>query len=311
MNPAFSVLIFTVCSGAGYGLFMWVLFLQLTGLRLISTSMLIHLGVVGLVLVTIGLLASTLHLANPKNAWRAFNRFRTSWLSREGVFAVLFYPIILSYVFILWMYPSNIIFATTIGIISLVIALLTVICTGMIYASLKPIRQWHNPLTTPIYILFSLTSGVLIYYLLDLFLTKSPDLLLAHSFIYCLVITMIVKFIYFRVIGKPTGTTINEATGLSQAQVRLLDAGHNAETFLTKEFVKKTNAYKLQNLRRAMVISLLILPLVLFYIAKTVQMSELYYLSGVSLFAGLLIERWLFFAEARHVVRLYHGDVQT
>jgi DMSO reductase anchor subunit len=26
---------------------------------------------------------------------------------------------------------------------------------------------------------------------------------------------------------------------------------------------------------------------------------------------GLLIERWLFFAEARHTVRLYHGDPRT
>ncbi len=27
--------------------------------------------------------------------------------------------------------------------------------------------------------------------------------------------------------------------------------------------------------------------------------------------AGLAVERWLFFAEARHAVRLYHGDART
>jgi DMSO reductase anchor subunit len=33
--------------------------------------------------------------------------------------------------------------------------------------------------------------------------------------------------------------------------------------------------------------------------------------AAVSCVAGLLAERWLFFAEARHVVRLYHGARQV
>ncbi len=31
-------------------------------------------------------------------------------------------------------------------------------------------------------------------------------------------------------------------------------------------------------------------------------------IAGGACLAGFLAERWLFFAEARHTVRLYHGD---
>ena len=34
-------------------------------------------------------------------------------------------------------------------------------------------------------------------------------------------------------------------------------------------------------------------------------------LAVVSAYAGIFIERWLFFAEARHVVNLYHGMQRT
>ena len=38
-------------------------------------------------------------------------------------------------------------------------AALTVWCTGMIYASLRPIREWHHPLVAPIYLGFALMTG--------------------------------------------------------------------------------------------------------------------------------------------------------
>src|SRR5258708_28666525 len=90
MKPALSIVFFTVSSGAGLGL---LALLALTDLLMIggglSRSQLLTAGLLGFALVSAGLLASTLHLANPKNAWRSFARFRTSWLSREAVFAVL------------------------------------------------------------------------------------------------------------------------------------------------------------------------------------------------------------------------------
>ena len=312
MKPAISVLIFTVSSGAGYGLLMWMILFQLSAGSTVDLNELLFGGLIGLSLVTLGLLSSTLHLANPKNAWRAFSRFRTSWLSREGVFAVLFYPLILAYAMILWLgggEPTAL--ASVLGALSILLAVLIVVCTGMIYASLNPIRQWHNPLTTPLYVLFSLSSGALLLSVVGLAMHGSLSGVLLACFLVSLIITAVAKLIYFASIGRPDGSTINSATGFSQARVRLLDAGHNADTFLTNEFVFDAGAVKLLKLRRLMLLLAFILPMLLVAVAILLTISALAYPAILSLFAGILLERWLFFAEARHVVRLYHGDQTT
>jgi len=312
MNPAISVLIFTVSSGAGYGLLSWMLIIQIANGRTVNMTEFAVIGLVGLALVTAGLLSSTLHLANPKNAWRAFNRFRTSWLSREGVFAVLFYPISLTYAALLWQndgVPSAL--SNTVGFIAVLTAIVTVICTGMIYASLKPIRQWHNRLTTPLYLLFSAMSGCLLLLVLwfahDNFLSGA----LVLHFVILAVLTLLAKLAYFFYIGKPEGLTISDATGFSQAQVRLLDAGHSAKTFLSNEFVYDAGATLLMQRRRWMLLFTFVMPVSFTLAAIYIAPKAVVYLAIPSLFIGLLLERWLFFAEARHVVRLYHGDQQT
>ena len=321
MKPAFSVLIFTVTSGAGYGLLLWMLFWQLSSGETVEMPELIGAGLLGLVLVTVGLLSSTLHLANPKNAWRAFNRFRTSWLSREGVFALFFYPVFLIYAYLVWSQQGEITtMAMIAGVIAMIITVLVNISTGMIYASLKPIRQWHNPLTTPIYILFSLMSGALVYLALNAVTHGHISYDLTHGFLILGAITLIAKWRYFASIGKPAGATINTATSLggentqagqSQAGVRLLDAGHSADTFLTNEFGYDPGAMKLLKLRKLMWLLTFIIPSIIIVLAANYQFNAGAFLALAICLVGLLIERWLFFAEARHVVRLYHGDQCT
>jgi DMSO reductase anchor subunit len=312
MKPAFSVLFFTVTSGIGYGLLMCLVAIQLINGHLGGFQYFLIVCFIVLTLATFGLLSSTLHLANPTNAWRAFSRFRTSWLSREGVFSLLYYPIILLYAYVLYANDGELTMATkVIGAVSLLIALATVICTGMIYASLKPIRQWHNPLVTPLYLLFSISSGALAYAMLSLALEGYVSHLATSTFVVLSLISLLMKIVYFKSIGKPEGATISSATGFTQAQVRLLDAGHNADTFLSKEFVFDAGAMKLLRLRWLMIILLFVMPLVLVVATYTFDVALATYFAMVSLYLGLFVERWLFFAEARHVVRLYHGDQQT
>lgn len=309
MKPAFSVLFFTVTSGIGYGLLMWLVAMQLISDDVGVLDNFLIIGFVGLSLATLGLLSSSLHLVNPKNAWRAFNRFRTSWLSREGVFSVLYYPIILLYAYLLYRNSEELtIFVKLLGILSLVIAVATVVCTGMIYASLKPIRQWHNPLVIPLYLLFSFMSGALAYSMLQLHLVGNLPPNVIQAVLVLLIVAFGTKFLYFKSIGKPEGSTIGSATGFSQAQVRLLDVGHSADTFLTNEFVFDAGAVKLLRLRRLMFTLTFGVPLALIVAAYYFQVAPAAYLAMLSMYVGLFVERWLFFAEARHVVRLYHGD---
>src|SRR5688500_11960141 len=101
MHPAFSVIFFTTASGAGYGLWIWLGVLALSNALPGRTPALIALGL-GFVGVTAGLLSSTLHLGQPLRAWRAFSQWRSSWLSREGIAALLCFLPMLWFAAALW-----------------------------------------------------------------------------------------------------------------------------------------------------------------------------------------------------------------
>jgi DMSO reductase anchor subunit len=103
------------------------------------------------------------------------------------------------------------------------------------------------------------------------------------------------------------GPTINTATGFTRAQVKLLDAGHTHGTFLTQEFGYQVPRLTAASLRVLSMILAFAVPLLLLYLALEYHAPALGIVALVSVFAGLVAERWLFFAEARHVVNLYHG----
>src|SRR5215467_14251240 len=91
MHPAFSVIIFTTMSGAGYGLLAWLGAWAIVGGLPANRGLAAVLLVLSLGAITIGLLSSTVHLGHPERAWRAFSQWRSSWLSREGVASVVTY----------------------------------------------------------------------------------------------------------------------------------------------------------------------------------------------------------------------------
>src|SRR5690349_16144581 len=144
MHPAYSVIFFTTATGAGYGLLACLGISA--GCGLIEPGFwfrFISLGL-ALVLVASGLLSSTAHLGRPERAWRAFSQWRSSWLSREGVASVAtFIPAGLFG--ILWAGFGSTGPATSIaGLLAAAGAIVTVVCTAMIYRSLKPIQRWCN-----------------------------------------------------------------------------------------------------------------------------------------------------------------------
>lgn len=308
MHPAFSVLVFTVMSGAGYGLITLMVLGHMSGFAPQEDNVLIGGGVLALVMITVGLLSSTLHLANPKNAWRSFSRFKTSWLSREAVFAVLFYPFTLIYLAGVWFQGAEVGFLVALcGVISAVLAMVTLFCTSMIYASLKTIRQWNSSLTPVNYIALGLMSGSLLLAAMQALLAGELAGVQLQMAMGLLVLGAVVKIVYLFWIGKPAGSTINTATGFTQASVRLLDQGHSSNGFLNNEFGYTVAANKLVRLRLLMLALAFIVPFLLLLPANT----ALTVIAALLVIAGLLVERWLFFAEARHVVRLFHGDQRT
>jgi DMSO reductase anchor subunit len=273
-----------------------------------SDQILLSSGI-ALALITAGLISSTFHLANPKNAWRAFSRVRTSWLAREGLLAILFYPIAFAYLFFVWSGMQGALVNGT-AILGAVWAITTVFSTGMIYACLKTIRQWNNALTPVNYILLGVMLGAIIYALVASMGEGMTKGVITTS-AYIIAAAAISKLIYFFWVGAPAGSTINTATSFTSSMVRLLDVGHTAGTFLTDEFGYQVARHRLIALRWIVAIFAFGLPAIMVWLSlSTLSVTTAYMVALLSAFAGVVTERWLFFAEARHVVNLYHGSQQ-
>ena len=162
MHPAFSVIFFTTASGAGYGLLVLLGIFAAIGWLPETRALGACATGLALAMITAGLLASTAHLGQPGRAWRALSQWRSSWLSREGVFAVLTY-IPASLFFLGWAFPGAIDVAWKgWGLLAAALALMTIYCTAKIYASLKTIRQWNIGHVTPGYFLIGLLGGALL-----------------------------------------------------------------------------------------------------------------------------------------------------
>jgi sulfite dehydrogenase (quinone) subunit SoeC len=226
-----------------------------------------------------------LHLAQPKNAWRSFRRFRTSWLSREAVFAAALYPAAGAWLLGL---PGA-------AYAVVILAWTVLFCTAMIYASLKPIPQWHSPLVPLNFLLLAHFSGAL----LALALTGQEALRVAALVL--LLAAGAAKLAYYAVMARPGGAALHSALGMpSIARLKLLDAGHTHGTYLTDEFAFRIARSRAQALRALVAAAGFVAPLLLL-----VALQDAAPLAAVLCLAGLFVERWLFFAEARHTVNLY------
>jgi len=308
MHPAFSVIFFTVASGAGFGLFSLLFIADVFKLGGgFSREQLVIGGLIALSLIVFGLLSSTFHLANPKNAWRAFNRFRTSWLSREGVFAVIFMPLALVYLVSIW-FDAPTWLRDTSGFLAAILAWITVFSTGMIYACLKTIRQWNSPLVPANYLALGYASGSLLL-LLGAVVSGLDTLPFIAMSALIMAIAAVLKAIYYFWIGSPgLSPTINTATGLTRAKVKLLDTGHTHGTFLTQEFGFQIARQKAGLLKVVVFVLGFALPgLMLVWVFNQHGGEMAAIVAVVAGLVGASVERWLFFAEARHVVNLYHG----
>jgi DMSO reductase anchor subunit len=309
MHPAYSVILFTTASGAGLGLLAWLALFGMLGL--VPTERWLGLAGFGLAfaLVTAGLLASTAHLGRPERAWRAFSQWRTSWLSREGVMAVATYvPAGLLAIGWVFLETADGLFRVM-AVLTIVCAVLTLYTTGMIYASLSTIRQWHQPLTTPIYIALGLGSGAVVINLLLAFFGEARPWV-AWLAIAGLGIGAALKWCYWlRIDGEAREHTIEAATGLGAlGKVRVLEPPHTQPNFIMREMGYRVARKHAQKLRKLALLLAFGLPVVFLLLSQARGLAIVGALLAVlSMAVGLAVERWLFFAEAEHVSMLYYG----
>ena len=311
MHPAFSVIFFTTSSGAGYG--MLALLGVLAPLELVPAGRWFAATSLGfaLALISAGLIASTFHLGHPERAWRSISQWRSSWLSREGIAALVTY--IPAGVFALgWIIvgsPAGPL--AWIGVASAVMAAITLYCTAMIYAALRPVHQWHNSHVTPVYLLLALSSGAVWLNALVL-MWGQPVRDVGLLALLALATAAWAKWRYWRFIDTTRAPSTPEtATGLvGRGKVRLLDPPHTEENFLQQEMgfrIARKHARKLRRIALGLGFGLPVVLVVLTLVTAGVVAAVVALLAALSSMLGILIERWLFFAEAKHTVMLYYG----
>ena len=309
MHPAFSVIFFTTASGAGYGLLTLMAIFQAGGLLTADRMLGLTGFLIAFFLITAGLLSSTFHLGHPERAWRALSQWRTSWLSREGVFAILTYIPTGAYA-VLWIFtdlrPD---WFTVLGVVGAMLCMQTVYCTAMIYASLKTIRAWSNGWVPIGYFALSIMSGALLLNAVATAFGQAQPALFWTAAV-AIAVAGIVKMQYWRFVDRrPSESTAETATGL-KGEVRLLEAPHTQENYLQKEMGYKIAQKHAAKLRQLAIAAGFVAPILLTTLANTstgFTATALTILAVLVAAIGVLIERWLFFAEAKHVVTLYYG----
>jgi DMSO reductase anchor subunit len=312
MHPAASVIFFTTASGAGYGLLAWLGLLAAFGS--LPPEPLFGFVALGLatILITAGLLSSTLHLGRPERAWRAFSQWRSSWLSREGVASIAAYvpAVALALGWILLRRLDGVFAAA--GLAAAASSLGTVFCTAMIYQSLKPIRQWNNRWTIANYLLLALYTGGVALTLLTLSFGLFRPLFGATN-LALLVAAAAAKALHWRSIdAEAPRSTLRTATGLTDfTSVRLFEAPHTEANFIMREMGFVIARKHARKLRVIVAIALFALPAVLLLAALvlSVGLAIVAALAAtISAGIGVGVERWLFFAEATHTAMLYYGE---
>lgn len=311
MHPAYSVILFTTASGAGYGLLALLAVFGAAGVLPADTWLgFVGLGL-GVALVAAGLVSSTFHLGRPERALNAFSQWRSSWLAREGVAAVLtFAPI--AVLGVGWVFLNDLSgpFAWA-GAATATMAFVTVCCTAMIYASLGTIRQWNNALTLPAYLALGLGTGAVLLVLISaLFGVYRPAF--AALALVLLVVGLALKLAYWRQIDtEGPRSTLGTATGLDRfGAVRLLEMPHTEENFIMREMGYRVARKHARRLRLLAALALFVAPLFLLALALWSRPSfaiVLGTLATLSAGLGIVVERWLFFAEATHTSMIYYG----
>lgn len=319
MNPALSVIFFTTLSGAGYGLLawtgLWPLLLGLAGdaPSVEARKLLLWCAGLGLLLVTAGFLSSLAHLGKPGRTWRALSQWRSSWMSREGVLALLAYLPAFALVALLWLHGGHRLPAwamPVVGALVVVCSLATVWATGMIYASLRTIPAWSMRAVPAIYLLFALGTGMSLLFLLAVArLGLEANAGMAWALVAQGALLAIAKGSYWRRIdaqGLPQ--TRGDAVGLPGRQVGVFERPHTEANFVTREMafeIARRNASSLRGAALALLLGGPLLAALLQFVLPGAALAASA-VAAVAMLAGAFVERWLFFAQARHVVTLYY-----
>ena len=325
MRPDFSVLLLTTLIGAGQGLFLALVTVELYALAGLLPAQDGHVlyaqgSLLALALLAAGLIASFFHLGRPERAWRAAARWRTSWLSRE----VIVLPALMGAVFLYgvahWLdwqpvlahLPSGIAIDATValGVAGTVLAFALFVCTAMIYASLPFLREWASPLTV---INYTLQGGASGFTLAAAFAAQFAPGLPRFFAAWALILTLAALAGRLAALARNRRlrpkSTLQTALGIKHPRIVQKAQGFMGGSFNTREFFHGKAASWLRSVKWLFLAGAFALPALLLAACLYGATTALLLPAFVIQYAGLLAERWFFFAEANHPQNLYYQAI--
>jgi DMSO reductase anchor subunit len=297
MRPAWSVILLTTLIGAGQGLFLALATIEVFFRE--ERTFFVGGAAASLVLLAAGLIASFFHLGHPERAWRSAAMWRTSWLSREVIVLPAFMAAVFAWGVAHWLgWPTRALAAA-----GVLLALALYVCTGMIYACLRFLQEWHSPLTVVNYLVLgcasgftlaaayagwmapglaaALTTGALCWTLLG-FATRGASLA--------------------RNARLKARSSPQSAIGVKHPRIAQKAQGAIAGSFNTREFFHGRGPGALRKVKWLFLAGAFVVPAVLLA-------AGFASFAFIVQFAGLMAERWFFFAQASHPQNLYYQAV--
>jgi DMSO reductase anchor subunit len=305
MRPALSVLLLTTLIGAGQGLYLALAALDVFGEA--PPRLLVAGAALSIALLVGGLGASFLHLGRPERAWRSAAMWRTSWLSRE----VIVLPAFIAAVFAWGIahhfgLSRNAIVGLDIAGALLAVALF--ICTGMIYACLRFLQEWHTPLTPINYAALGCASGLTAAAALAAWLQPAlarpyaAVALLAGLLAYVMRLATLARNARLR-----PKSTLATAIGVKHPRIVQIAQGAMGGSFNTREFFHGRPREVFRAMRWTFLTFVFPVPGLLLILWP--GSAPVLTFAVLIQFAGLLAERWYFFAEANHPQNLYYQAI--
>lgn len=311
MHPAFSVILLTTLIGVGQGLFLALYAAEVGSLLELlpvqGANWFVIGSIVALAFLAAGLFASFFHLGRPERAWRAVAKWRTSWLSREVIVLPAFMAIVFAYG--LMHYFGH---RATIGLgaVGVLICLALFVCTAMIYACIKFLQEWASPLTIANFTLLGCASGYTFAAAYALF--QAPELAGIYAK-WAVILTLAglctrVAALVRNARLRPK-SSLQTAIGVKHPRIAQKAQGFMGGSFNTREFFHGKAPGFVRAVKWAFLLLVFPVPVALLAAGVLLELPVLTVSAFAVQYAGLIAERWFFFAQARHPQNLYYQAI--
>jgi DMSO reductase anchor subunit len=309
MKPALSIVLFTTIAGAAQGAAVVLAAATLAGAAPTSALPMMLWAVTGMLLAALA--ASFFHLGHPLRAWRAVLMWRTSWMSREVILLPAFICVIGAWALSATLARTDPGSTELLAWLAIAGAFVLWYCTAMIYACIRFIQEWAHPLTIVNYVTLGLASGLVTSGALAVlagergFAASIAPWAIAATAVAWFTRTLSLR----RNARLKPKSTIQSATGIHAARVVQKSMGLTGGSFNTREFFHGASMRVFRMAKVGFQVLAFALPILLLLWALAAGSGTAWALAFLSQAAGLLAERWFFFAQARHPQNLYYQVV--